>query len=110
MPDTAKPTHFDIVKQSDQILVRVSLHGLLKLSLTTREALREVLADAEIFITQLAEPSQQEVLQIGERHNLITFSYEDMLICGMHERPLYLIGCIGSSQINHIQIDLGSSY
>src|SRR3954462_11991226 len=32
-----------------------------------------------------------------------------MVIRGLHERRLYFIGYIGSSQINRIQIDQGSS-
>lgn len=56
------PIRFDIVKQLDQIWARVSLPELLRLSPTTREALREALADAEVFMTQLAKHPQPEVL------------------------------------------------
>ena len=46
-----KPIRFDIVKQLDQISARVFLHELLRLSPATRKALREALADTEVFMT-----------------------------------------------------------
>lgn len=60
-------------------------------------------------MTQLAEPSQPEVLQTEECCNLTTLSDEDMVIRGIHERPLYFIGYIRLTRINHIQIDQRSS-
>src|SRR4051812_24977689 len=60
-------------------------------------------------MSQVAELPQSEVLQTRKPRNLITFSDENMVIRGMHERPLYFKGYIGSSQINRIQIDQGSS-
>src|SRR4051812_12859665 len=44
---------FDIINQLANILARITHYELLKLSKSTREALREALADAEVFVTQL---------------------------------------------------------
>ena len=54
---TSTPYRFDVLAQLDNIPSRITLYELLKLSKSTREALREVLADAEVFMARiLAEP------------------------------------------------------
>ena len=52
-----RPYHFDVLAQLANIPARITLYELLRLSKSTREALRESLADAEAFMAQiLAEP------------------------------------------------------
>jgi len=51
---TSAPYHFDVLAQLDNIPARITLYELLKLSKSTREALREALADAEIFMAQIS--------------------------------------------------------
>src|SRR5256886_7216699 len=49
--EVSQPFRFDIINQLANISARITLYELLKLSKSTRKALREALADAEIFIT-----------------------------------------------------------
>src|SRR5436190_23256401 len=89
-----------------------TLYELLMLSKSTSEALREALADAEVFVTQLPLGST-----IDEPHSLnvscvptdIVFTPEDMQVQGRHARPLYFTGYIGSTEITRIQVDPGSA-
>src|SRR3954468_13760655 len=52
--EVSQPFCFDIINQLANIPARITLYELLKLSKSTREALREALADAEVFVTQLS--------------------------------------------------------
>ena len=54
------PYHFDALAQLANIPARIPLYELLRLSKSTREALREALADAEIFMAQILTGSQEE--------------------------------------------------
>jgi len=101
--------HFDILKQLAQIPARITLLELLKLSKTTREALRKALADAEAFAVYVPPAPTEEVLLAAPRLNCITFSDEDLQVRGMHDRPLYFTGYIGSTIITRIQVDQGSA-
>src|SRR3954470_15530672 len=51
--EVSQPFRFDIINQLANIPARITFYELLKLSKSTREALREALADAEVFVTQL---------------------------------------------------------
>lgn len=65
--------------QLANILARITLYELLKLSKGTREALKEELADAEVFIIQIppsAAQEEMERLHISQRPPSITFSPE----------------------------------
>src|SRR5947208_10571006 len=80
--------------------------------MSTREALREALADAEVFITQIPIGSA-----VDEPHSLsvsyvptdIVFTPEDMQVQGRHALPLYFTGYISSTEITRIQVDPGSA-
>ena len=48
---TSVPYRFDVLAQLANIPARITLYELLRLSKSTREALREALADAEVFMT-----------------------------------------------------------
>jgi len=55
--ESSAPCRFDVLTQPANIPARITLYELLRLSMSTRKALREALADAEIFMAQiLAEP------------------------------------------------------
>src|SRR3954462_3260867 len=90
--EVSQPFRFDIINQLANILARITLYELLKLSKSTREALREALADLEVFVTELPIGST-----IDESHSLsiscvptdIIFTPEDMQVQGRHARPLY---------------------
>ena len=47
------PFRFDILAQLANILVRITLHELLRLSKEMRETLRDAHADSESFLTQV---------------------------------------------------------
>src|SRR3954464_13891850 len=51
--EVSQPFCFDIINQLANIPARITLYELLKLSKSTRKALREVLADTKVFVTQL---------------------------------------------------------
>lgn len=92
------------------IPTRITMHELLCLSKETRDALREVLADSEIFFT-LVPPSAQEDCYCYHQVFLlpsITFSPEDMLVKNPnHDWLLYYTRYIGSTKVERILIDLG---
>ena len=50
---SSTPYRFDILAQLANIPARITLYELLRLSKSTREVLREVLADAEAFMAQI---------------------------------------------------------
>src|SRR5205809_1758087 len=110
--EVSQPFRFDIINQLANIQARITLYELHKLSKSTREALREALADAEVFVTQLPIGST-----IDEPHSLsiscvstdIVFTPEDMQVRGRHARPLCFTGYIGSTEITRIQVDPGSA-
>src|SRR3954467_13625003 len=107
--EVGQPTtvsRFDILKQLAQIAARITLLELLKLSKATREALREALANADTFATHIFT---KEALTAINRANSISFSDEDLQVRGMHDRPLYFTGYIGSTVITRIQVDQGSA-
>ena len=54
---SSPPYHFDILAQLANILARITLYVLLRLSKSIREALREALVDAKVILAQIpAEP------------------------------------------------------
>jgi len=50
--EPSTPFRFDVLAQLANIPTRISLYELLRLSKSTRDALKEALANAEIFVTQ----------------------------------------------------------
>ena len=97
------PYRFDVLTQLAKIPARITLYELLRLSKSTREALREALADAEVFMTQVpVEPRDEDVedcLHASQNAPCITFTANDMQVKGKHDRPLYFTGYIGSSEL-----------
>ena len=51
---TSAPYSVNVLAQLANILARITLYELLRLSKSTREALRESLADVEVFIAQIS--------------------------------------------------------
>src|SRR3954470_21312356 len=110
--EVSQPFRFDIINQLANIPARITLYELLKLSKSTREALREALADAEVFVTQLPIGStidEPRSLNISCVPTDIVFTPKDMQVQGRHARPLYFTGYIGSTKITRIRVDLGSA-
>ena len=110
------PFNFDVLAQLANIPARITLYELLRLSKTTREALREALADSEAFITQVPavadEEANHQCLQCDNKTmpaQSITFTPKDMQVKGKHNRPLYFTGYIGSSEVDRFQVDPGSA-
>jgi len=87
----------------------ITLHELLRLSKSTREALRETLADTEAFMARiLATPEEEDekkYLHASQHVPCITFTPHNMQVKGKHNRPLYCIGYIRSSEVSCIQVD-----
>src|SRR3954462_15227812 len=110
--EVSQPFRFDIINQLANILARITLYELLRLSKSTREALREALADPDVFFTQLPIGStidEPYSLSISHVPTDIVFTPEDMQVQGKHDRPLYFTGYIGSTEIIRIQVDPGSA-
>jgi len=54
---SSAPYRFDVLPQLANIPTRITFYELLRLSKSTREDLREALADAEVFMARIpAEP------------------------------------------------------
>jgi len=55
-----RPYHFDILTQLANIPARITFYELLRLSKSTREALREVLTDAEAFMAWISAEQEED--------------------------------------------------
>ena len=103
------PSRFDVMAQLVNIPIRITLYELLRLSKTTRDVLREALADVEIFMTQIpaicGEEDNIHCHHTSKQFSCIAFTPEDMQVKEKHDRPLYYIGYIGSSKVSRIQVD-----
>jgi len=106
----------DILVQMANIPAHITLHELICLSKKMREALRDVLADSESFLTQIPTPAKEDGASCPQCHMVqqqvpyITFTPEDILLKdNRHDRPLYYTWYIGSTHIERIQVDLGSA-
>ena len=110
---SAVPYCFDVLTQLANIPARITLYELLRLSKSTREALQETLANAEVFVTQVPigpkEEDVEDCLHASQNAPCITFTADDMQVKGKHDRPLYFTGYIGSSEVSRIQVDPGSA-
>jgi len=95
--------------QLADIPARINLYELLRLSKSTRNALREALEDAEIFITQIpaicGEEDDNHCHHTSKQFSCISLAPEDMQVKGKHDRPLYYIGYIRSFEVSYIQVD-----
>ena len=58
---TLAPYRFDVLAQLANIPARITLYEILRLSKSTREALREALADAEVFMTKIPAGPQEKI-------------------------------------------------
>jgi len=83
--DVARPLtlfHFDVLPQLANIPTRITLYELLRLFKSTRKALREVLADSEIFLAQIPtipeEKDNRHCHQASRCSPCITFSPGDL--------------------------------
>jgi len=81
---SSTPFRFDVLAQLVNIPTRITLYELLRLSKSTREALREALADSESFIAHIPAGRKKEdeghCLQISKHFPCITFTPEYMQI------------------------------
>jgi len=82
--------------QLANIPTRIILYELLKLFKSTRNALKEVLADAEIFMTQIpaicGEKDGNHCHHTSKQFSCITITPEDMQVKGKHDRSLNYTG------------------
>ena len=103
------PFRFDVIAQLTNISTRITLYELLRLSKSTRDALREALANAEIIMTQIpaicGEEDNNHCHLTSKQFPGITFTPKDMQVKEKQDRPLYYTGYIGSSEVSHIQVD-----
>jgi len=97
---------FDVMAQLANIPARITLYELLGLSKFTRDALREALADAEIFMTQIptmcAKKDDNHCHHTSKQFPCITFTQENMQVKEKHDRPLYYTRYIRSSEMSRI--------
>ena len=103
---------FDIMDQIANIPTRITLYKLLRLFKFRRDVLKEALADVEVFMSQIfvicREEEGNNCHHTSTKFPCITFTSEDMQVKRKYDRPLYYTGYIGSSEVNHIQVDPGS--
>ena len=85
---------------------RITFYKLLRLSKSIRNALREVLANADAFITQIpatCEKKDDSHCHYTSKQLLcITFTLEDMQVKRKHDIALYFTGYTGSSEVRSI--------
>ena len=81
------PFCLDIMAQLVNILACITLHELLRISKKMREALRDVLADSESFLTQVPSISTDDngtpypqCHLVSQQVSCITFTLEDILL------------------------------
>jgi len=83
------PFRFDVLAQLANIPASITLYELLRPSKSTRDILREVLLDAEIFITQIPAMSGEEddrhCHHTSKQFFYITFTPEDMQVKEKHD-------------------------
>jgi len=107
------PFRFDVLAQLTNNPARITLYELLRLSKSTRDARREALADAEVFVTQIPAACEEKDDSLchyaSKQFSYITFTPEDMQVKGNHDRLLYYTGYVGSSEVSRIQVNLGSA-
>jgi len=76
--------HFDIMAQLANIPARITLYELLRLFKSTRDALREALADVENFMTHIpaicGEKDDNHCHHTSKQFSCITFTSEDMQV------------------------------
>ena len=96
------PYCFDVLAQLANIPARITLYELLRLSKSKREALREALADAEIFMAQISTGSQEEdeedCLHASQNAPCITFTTDDMQVKGNMIGP-----CTSQGILDHLR-------
>ena len=97
------------------IHAHITIHELLRLLKETSEAIRDALANSELFLTHMpktpgdvSQPLYSECQHIQSKVPAIIFTAENMLLKdNKHDRPLYYTGYIGSTCIERIQVDPG---
>jgi len=110
---SSTPYRFDVLAQLANIPARITLYELLRLPKSIRQALREVLTDAEVFMAQIPagqqEEDEEDYLHASQNAPCITFTPDNMQVKVKHNRPLYFTGYIRSSKVSRIQVDSGSA-
>jgi len=109
----ANTFRFDVLAQLANIPARITLYEFLRLFKSTRDALREVLGDSEVFLTQISAIPEEEddghCHQASRCSPYITFSSENMQLKKKHNRLLYYTGYIRLSEVSRIQVNPGSA-
>jgi len=116
-PRLDAPFPINILVQLANILARITIHELLRLPKEIREALRNALANSEPFLIHIPEASEDDSQPLCPKcHHLqlkipaIIFTAKDMLLkSNKHDRPFYYTGYIGSTCIEKVEVDLGST-
>lgn len=97
---------FDILSKLVNIHARITLYRLFK---SIRDAFREALADAGMFLTQVPSniPGEEpKSLQIFVPSTRIMFNPEDMQL-GKYDKSLYFTSYLGSTEVNRVLVDPG---
>ena len=85
---------------------RITLYDLLRISKSIRDAIREALANAEVFVTQISATCEEEddshCHHTSKQFSCIIFIPEDMQVKGKHDGPLYYTGYIKLSDVSRI--------
>jgi len=83
---TSAPYSVNVLAQLANILARITLYELLRLSKSTREALREALTNAEVFMARIPiepwEEDKEDCLHAFQLAPCITFTPDDMQVKG----------------------------
>ena len=59
------PFCFDVMAQQANILARITMYELLRFFKSIKDALREALADAEVFMTQISAICEEDLTSVA---------------------------------------------
>lgn len=95
---SSQPFCFNVLAQLANTPAKITLYELLKLSKSTREALREALAVTEVIMAQISiglPQEDMESLHISWHSACITFSLEDMQVHAKMTCPCTSLDTLG---------------
>ena len=106
------PFRLNVLARQANIPARITLYELLRLFKSIRDALREALIDAEVFVTQIpaicVEEDDNHCHDTSKQFPYITLTPYDIQVKEKHDRSLYYTGYIESSEVSRIRVDSGS--
>ena len=102
---------YDVLAHLKRIPALLSVYDALQLSRELRKALIQALTSPDLYVDNVEPVDAQHSLRVcASCMTCITFTDDDLQLgVEYHNRPLYVIGKIGDTQVNRIMLDCGSA-